>query len=105
MNHTLKNWPHSHHFLSVFVVALSLLLTREGFAEAQAPTDGESTEAPAVPSDVPDTLSAKSDSQEPAVMSANVVPVIDREDMLMRFTAQGACIESVQLKAFRERLN
>lgn len=31
-------------------------------------------------------------------------PIIDREDMVVRFTERGACIEDVQLRAYKEKL-
>lgn len=38
-------------------------------------------------------------------ISATTTPIIEREDMVMRFTTQGGCIEDVQLKAYKERLS
>lgn len=104
MNHLQKFRSTKHHFLCTLAVSLGLLLTPESIAEVAQPTPEMVTESSQPVSDDTKSPAREEALQPPVTLSASVAPTIDREDMLMRFTAEGACIESVQLKAFRERL-
>lgn len=105
MNHRLNVFP---QLTASFVIAFGLVALVNAPAASAQNTPAENPTAVTSEASAQDssTLDAESNPEQSraATLSAATVPVIDREDMVMRFTAQGACIESVQLKAYKEKL-